>query len=108
MHPKGICSPGGSLVRRLVLAIGFVFALAAPVFAEPPTEERPHEILTQRPSGFWTSNRPAVGGAYKYRLLGIGLAVAAVTGWLTIRLIKNAKAPARAKALSSSPPRTTP
>jgi hypothetical protein len=96
-------------MRRFVLAIGFVFALAAPVLAAPPTEERPHEILSDRPSGFWTSNRPAVGGAYKYRLLGIGLAVAALTGWLTIRLVKNAKAPARAQALSSpSPRRTTP
>ncbi|MEO8840766.1 MAG: hypothetical protein ABI591_30600 [Kofleriaceae bacterium] len=82
-------------MRRLVLAIGFVFALAAPVLAEPPTAERPHEILSERPSGFWTSNRPAVGGAYKYRLLGIGLAVAGLTGWLTIRLVKNAKPPVR-------------
>lgn len=105
-------------MRRFVLAIGFVFALAAPVLAEPPTVERPHEILSDRPSGFWTSNRPAVGGAYKYRLLGIGVVVAALTGWLTIRLIRNAKAPAaehpapaawpRARALNPSTRRTTP
>ena len=101
-------------MRRFVLAIGFVFALAAPVLAEPPTEERPHEILSERPSGFWTSNRPAVGGAYKYRLLGIGIVVAGITGYLMIRLIKNAKAPARARALAPVSPlspstrRTTP
>ncbi len=80
-------------MRRFVLAIGFVFALAAPVLAAPPTEERPHEILSDRPSGFWTSNRPAVGGAYKYRLLAIGVVVAGLTGFLMIRLVKNAKGP---------------
>jgi hypothetical protein len=98
-------------MRRLVLAIGFVFALAAPVLAEPPTEERPHEILSERPSGFWTSNRPAVGGAYKYRLLGIGVVIAGITGYLMIRLIKNAKGPTPARALSPVNPssrRTTP
>jgi len=95
-------------MRRFVLAIGFVFALAAPVLAEPPTEERPHEILSERPSGFWTSNRPAVGGAYKYRLLGIGVVIAAITGYLTLRLIKNAKGPPRARALNPSTHRTRP
>jgi hypothetical protein len=32
-----------------------------------------------RPSGFWTSTRPAQGGAYRYRLLGIGVAVMLIT-----------------------------
>ena len=78
---------------RLILALGFVFALAAPALAEPPTAERPHEILSERPSGFWTSNRPAVGGAYKYRLLGIGCVICALTGFLTYRLVKSVKGP---------------
>ena len=50
-----------------------------------------HEVLTDRPSGFWTSNRPAVGGAYRYRLLLLGCAIALTTGWLTWRLVKNTK-----------------
>ena len=58
---------------------------------------RPHEVLSDRPSGFWTSNRPAVGGAYKWRLLEIGAAVALLTGWFTWRLVKNTKAPPRAR-----------
>jgi hypothetical protein len=32
-----------------------------------------------RPSGFWTSTRPAQGGAYRYRLLAIGVAVMLIT-----------------------------
>jgi hypothetical protein len=32
-----------------------------------------------RPSGFWTSTRPAQGGAYRYRLLAIGVAVMLMT-----------------------------
>jgi len=84
---------------RILLALGFVFALAAPALGAPPSEERPHEILSDRPSGFWTSNRPAVGGAYKWRLLEVGVAVCAITGFLTIRLVKKAKAPAQARLL---------
>ena len=99
-------------MRRLVLAF-VLFATAAPVYADGtpdrgpmgtnPVEDvsRPHEVLSDRPSGFWTSNRPAVGGAYKYRLLLIGVGLVAITGFLTYRLIKNAKGP-------SSPHRTTP
>ncbi|HET9992978.1 MAG TPA: hypothetical protein VFQ65_30795 [Kofleriaceae bacterium] len=60
---------------------------------------RPHEVLSDRPSGFWTSNRPAVGGAYKWRLLEIGCAIALLTGWLTWRLVKNTKAPPRARVI---------
>src|SRR5262249_11760391 len=77
------------VVRRLVLAIALVFAAVSPALGEPPDT---HEVLSDRPSGFWTSNRPAVGGAYRYRLLGIGLAIALGTGWLTWRLIRKANA----------------
>lgn len=98
-------------MRRLVLA--FALFAAAPVSAdELPADQsakidrgpmgtnpvddvsRPHEILSDRPSGFWTSNRPAVGGAYKYRLLLIGVGLAALTGFFTYRLVKNTKGPA--------------
>jgi hypothetical protein len=36
-------------------------------------------IERQRPSGFWTSTRPAKGGAYRYRLLAIGVVIALIT-----------------------------
>jgi hypothetical protein len=92
---------------RWLLAVGFVVALAAPALGEPPTVDRPHEILSDRPSGFWTSNRPAVGGAYKWRLLEVGCAVALLTGWLTYRIVKNAKGPTR-RTVTPSPRQTTP
>ena len=69
----------------MVLAVGVV----PPASAEPPTT---HEILTEKPSGFWTSNRPAVGGAYRWRLLGIGVAVLAITGYGMLRLVRRASA----------------
>lgn len=76
--------------RAFVLAMVLAFGAAAPVAsAEPPTT---HEILTEKPSGFWTSNRPAVGGAYRWRLLGLGVVIAAVTGYGMLRLIRRANA----------------
>ena len=79
-------------MRRFVilLALGLGLATAVPLaVAEPPTT---HEILSNRPSGFWTSNRPAVGGAYRYRLLGIGVVLVIITGIGMLRLVKRANA----------------
>jgi len=74
----------------LTLAIAVASVAALPLAsAEPPNT---HEVLTERPSGFWTSNRPAVGGAYRWRLLGLGVLIAAVTGYGMLRLIRRASA----------------
>ena len=78
-------------MRRLVLAIAFVLGLGAihAVSAEPP---QTHEIIYTRPSGFWTSNRPAVGGSYRWRLLGVGVVVLGITGFGMLRLLRKASA----------------
>ena len=79
-------------MRRFALLFGLCLALgvAAPrASAEPPTT---HEIIYERPSGFWTSNRPAVGGAYRWRLLGIGVVLVALTGYGMLRLVRRANA----------------
>jgi len=79
-----------SLARGVGLALALALAgAAAPARAEPPTT---HEVLSERPSGFWTSNRPAVGGAYRWRLLGLGVVIAALTGYGMLRLVKRASA----------------
>ena len=74
---------------RVVFAIGLAVAIAPAARAEPPAS---HEYLSERPSGFWTSNRPAVGGAYRWRLLGLGAAIALATGLLMWRAIRRANA----------------
>jgi hypothetical protein len=55
---------------------------------EPGTVMREPERLQYKPSGFWTSGRPAVGGAYRYRLLGIGVVVLVITGAITIWVVR--------------------
>lgn len=55
---------------------------------EPDTGMREPERLQYKPSGFWTSGRPAVGGAYRYRLLGIGVAVAVLAAILMIWVVR--------------------
>jgi hypothetical protein len=90
-------------VRRLLLVLTLAFAAilafaATPASAEPPRHGE-HEILTDRPSGFWTSNRPAPPGQeYKWRLLEIGCAVGLLTGLLLSRAIKRANAERAARA----------
>jgi hypothetical protein len=82
-------------MRRLVLvaivALGLGLGLRAAA-AEPQLTTRKVEVLTHRPSGFWTSNRPAVGGAYRWRLLGIGVVLASGAGLLMWRLTRRANA----------------
>ncbi len=76
-------------MKRWLLVIAIALGAASAAYAEPPTT---HEIIYNRPSGFWTSNRPAVGGAYRYRLLLLGVGVAGLTGYLTWRLVKRTSA----------------
>lgn len=81
-----------TLLRCLPPALAVCLALAAGRGAAHAAPPQTHEILTEKPSGFWTSNRPAVGGAYRWRLLGLGVVIAAVTGYGMLRLIRRASA----------------
>ncbi|HSN26391.1 MAG TPA: hypothetical protein VLT45_08900 [Kofleriaceae bacterium] len=84
-------------MRRLLLVLALALS-AAPAGAEPPRHGE-HEIIYTRPSGFWTSNRPAPPGQqYKWRLLEIGVAVGLLTGLLLRRTIKKANAERAARA----------
>jgi hypothetical protein len=74
-------------VRRALLIL---IAISSTVFAEPPHHGE-HEIIYNRPSGFWTSNAPAIGGAYKYNLMLVGLGVLAITGFFTYRLLRRSR-----------------
>jgi hypothetical protein len=76
------------VVIALVLAFCAVPALAEPSSAPPPTGYG----QSMGRSGFWTSPYPAKNGAYRYRLLGIGCALALGMGLLSWRLVKNARA----------------
>ena len=85
-----------SRVKKLLLLLLLAFAgVASAQSSEQPRKQRKHEILSERPSGFWTSNRPAQGGAYRWRLLGIGVVLAAGMGFLIVRTIRRTPAPDR-------------
>lgn len=86
-------------MRRLLLVLALALSAApAAALAEPPRHGE-HEIIYTRPSGFWTSNRPAPPGQqYKWRLLEIGVAVGLLTGLLLRRAIKRANAERAARA----------
>lgn len=99
-------------LRRLILAALVVLGVGVGVgavggigsaAADPPMTERKVEILSHRPSGFWTSNRPAVGGAYRWRLLGIGVVLASITGVLLWRLTRRANAERLAREAQMAP-----
>lgn len=96
-------------VKRLLVAIalacGLALTVGAPASADPDPNVDPAllserhmrepEILHAKPSGFWTSNRPAVGGAYRYRMMLIGIGIAAIMGTIIVVVIKrNARRPA--------------
>lgn len=51
----------------------------------PPTAE---EMRPAKPSGFWGSGRPSQGGAYRYRLLGVGVSLVILTGIGILVLIR--------------------
>ena len=96
---RGMRGPMRRLVLVAIVALGCGLGLGlglgrglGAAAAEPPMTARKVEVLKHRPSGFWTSNRPAVGGAYRWRLLGIGVVLASGAGLLMWRLIRRANA----------------
>jgi hypothetical protein len=110
-------------MRRLVIALVLVFG-AIPAFAQQrpyatPHAPRPGEANSDDPwqpppkpteaqmqaemnaqtrtgrSGFWTSPYPAQHGAYRYRLLILGVGIAGIMGFTAWRLVKRTQPPQR-------------
>jgi hypothetical protein len=85
--------------RRIALILALVTVAAGitlSLWASPGSPSAPEspEAAKQyrRPSGFWTSTRPATNGAYRYRLLGIGVALIGATGAVMVLLVGRANA----------------
>lgn len=91
-------------MQRLVLVVLLALGVASPALAQEEEAPRPLDSLTQKdiereqqqnqwqgPSGFWTSPHRSEHGAYRYRLMGIGLVLMAGTGFLMWRLVRGAR-----------------
>lgn len=104
-------------VRRLVIVL-MLLGFAAPAIAQEPVRLDPIKEIERRRideregnggrSGFWTSRTPAKGGAYRWRLLGIGLGLIAVTGggmFLLVRRARRDNLARQAKLADASGPR---
>lgn len=104
-------------MRRSLVVVALVLGLAAPAYAQQTGDEVPrsYESLSQRereremqaqqwkgPSGMWTSPHKSKGGAYRYRLMGIGVVLLLGMGFVTFRLVKRANA-SRAGRIVASP-----
>ncbi len=83
------------MIRAVVLALA-MFA-ASPAEAQPQPSEVPTEFEppAKRPSGFWGTTERAKGGAYRWKLLGIGVVLAVVTGAVMLRLVRRANSQRR-------------
>lgn len=80
-------------VRAFVISIALVLGLAGSSAAQPSAPEVERDVVysqPSKPSGFWGSGQPAKGGAYRWRLLGIGVGLLGVTGFVMLRLVKRA------------------
>jgi len=90
--------PVRSLCIAILVALGLTVAasIAAPVIVHAQGAGYQMQKNDQGEeeggrSGFWTSRRPAKGGAYRWRLLGIGVGLLAITGTGMLLLIRNAR-----------------
>jgi hypothetical protein len=73
------------LVIAATLATAGMSAVAA---ADDAPAGQPEEFHGR--SSFWGNDRPAVNGAYRYRLLGIGVVLAGLSGLGMLRLVRRA------------------
>ena len=79
-------------------------------WAQPPAEGshmRAPVALTNRPSGFWTSNRPATHGAYRWRIMAVAGVVLALTTFFVLRLLVRTSREGRAESLPAAWARRT-
>lgn len=70
-------------------------------WAKPPddgSQMRAPQMLDSRPSGFWTSNRPAKGSPYRWRIMAAGGVVLAITMFFVLRLLVRTARSGRAAA----------
>jgi len=99
-------------MRRIALVLALVTVAAGitlSLWSSPGTPSDPTKTEWakeyRRPSGFWTSTRPATNGAYRYRLLGIGLALIGATGAVMVLLVNRANANSKGRAIAVIPER---
>lgn len=80
-----------SFVIAVSLALGLSIVAPAVAHADPGAgyQMQTGEDQGGR-SGFWTSRAPANGGAYRWRLLGIGVGLLCITGVGMIVLVRRA------------------
>lgn len=85
-------------MRSVLVAISFVLVLAiTPTFTANAEVDRAGEEQPQGRSSFWGSNTPAKHGAYRWRLLGIGVGLLGITGFVMLRLVRKARAEREAR-----------
>ena len=90
-------------MKRLVLALSLATAAATPAFAGDEAEAQ--EVGGR--SGFWSTPNVPGAGAYRWRLLYLGIGLAAVSGASMLVLIRRANAQRAARDAASAPRPTT-
>lgn len=81
----GAATPAGGITSPHA---PMLLAQAARPMQEPAATEEPSRRAPSKPSGFWGSTRPAKGGAYRYRLLGIGVGVVLLTAAIVLWILR--------------------
>lgn len=87
-------------MKRLVLALSLVSAAVAPAFAG---DEADAQEVGGR-SGFWSTPNVPGSGAYRWRLLYLGIGLAAVSGGGMFLLVRRANAQRAARDATSARP----
>ena len=82
-------------MMRLLLVLGFVLGLGLGGLA--PSLGVAHaqpagQMQSPRPSGFWGSGQSRGKGAYRWKLLGVGVGIGAIAGVVMWKLTRRANA----------------
>ncbi len=85
--------------RALAISFLVCLGLAVPAFAEEPAAPPAAGQMIQqpKPSGFWGRGDRGPG-AYRWKLLGIGVGLVAITGFVMLRMVRRANAERAARA----------
>lgn len=84
--PYGAGDPGAQPLTEKEKARAEAWKEAAEY--EKATGYKQPERLLDRPAGFWTTTRPARGGAYRWRIMAAGVLVLGITVFFVLRLLR--------------------
>ncbi len=78
---------------RLLVIVALAFGFSTPAFAQAGDDKPIATMRPEKPSGFWGGAKRGEGGAYRWKLLYVGVGLVLLTGAGILVVLKRTPGP---------------